>query len=110
MRRRGALAVAVSAFWIALGAAGQAAVQAVEERDPFVFGPRAGSVESVRPVLTGVLWDASHPLAMVGESTVAVGDKVADWRIVEIRPNGIVIQSGELRKVIAPGDSIPAIE
>ena len=84
--------------------------RAEELRDPFVFGPRecAGMpVQVGRLVLVGVLWDATRPLAIVGNETVDVGDLIAEWRVVEIRQNGIVVQRGEHQAFVTPGSSLP---
>lgn len=82
-----------------------------ELRDPFAFGPRVEAVNRVvKPagaMLMGILWDATRPLAIVGEETVAVGDTVAGWQVVQILEGHIVIQRGERRATIPPGGSIP---
>ncbi|MBI2495959.1 MAG: hypothetical protein HYY59_00375 [Candidatus Omnitrophica bacterium] len=82
-----------------------------ELRDPFTFGPRVEAVTKVvkpaGPVLMGILWDATRPLAIVGEETVAAGDTVAGWRVVRILEGHIVIQRGERRETMTPGGSIP---
>jgi len=77
-------------------------------RDPFTFGPREGTAAGPEMVLMGVLWDAAHPLAMLGDETVGIGDHVADWQVVEIRQDGIVVQRGDRREVVSIGKSIPA--
>ncbi|PIQ83228.1 MAG: hypothetical protein COV75_08845 [Candidatus Omnitrophica bacterium CG11_big_fil_rev_8_21_14_0_20_63_9] len=80
--------------------------QAQELRDPFVFGPRSES-QAGMAMLIGVLWDATKPLAMVGEATVQVGDFVDGWRVVEIRQDGIVLEQGTRQEFIATGTAIP---
>ena len=83
-------------------------VRAETLRDPFVFGPREGGVaEASGTVLIGVLWDATHPLAIVGEQPVGIGDRVADWEVVAIQPNGITVQRGDRREFVTPGNSLP---
>ena len=77
---------------------------AEELRDPFTFGPRSG--EGV-PVLGGILWDASHPMAMVGDREVTIGEVVVGWQVVEIRQDGIVIQRGTEQEVVQPGEVFP---
>ena len=83
------------------------AVYADGLRDPFVFGPRESAPEQPGAVLMGVLWDATHPLAIVGEQTVGVGDRVADWQVVEIHENGIVVQRDDRREIVSIGNRIP---
>jgi len=84
--------------------------RAEELRDPFTFGPRQETAQQMTtgPVLMGVLWDATKPLAILGDETVGVGDVVAEWRVVEIRPNGIVVQRGERQAFVAPGSNLPS--
>ena len=84
------------------------AVYAETLRDPFVFGPRESGSEQPGAALMGVLWDATHPLAIVGEQTVGVGDRVGGWQVVEIQENGIVIQRDDRREFISTGNSIPS--
>ena len=83
-------------------------VHAETLRDPFTFAPRETTNEGPAVMLMGVLWDAAHPLAMLGEETVGIGDRVADWQVVEIRQDGIVVQRGDRREVVSIGKSIPA--
>ena len=86
-----------------------APVQAAEEplRDHFVFGARAASGPYHGLALIGVLWDATSPLAMVGDQTLGVGDQVEGWRIVEIRPDGIVVESAGRRETVRIGKNLP---
>lgn len=101
MRRRLLrIAAALGVAWLSSQA------QAQELRDPFVFGPRSGS-QAGAAMLIGVLWDATKPLAIVGEATVQVGDVVDGWRVVEIRQDGIVLEQGARQEFIAPGTLIP---
>lgn len=93
--------------WVLLGAGGVSSARAEELRDPFVFGPRTDTSGGTGATLIGVLWDPTHPLALVGEQTVAIGDLVTGWQVVEIRADGIVIQRGERREFLAPGHAIP---
>ena len=83
-------------------------VRAEELRDPFMFGPRVGHTESASATLVGVLWDPTHPLAIVGEQTIVVGDRIGGWQVVQIQPDGIVIQRDETRRLITPGNAIPS--
>ena len=70
---------------------------AEELRDPFTFGPRPGEITYTQPTLVGVLWDTAHPLAIIGDRTVNVGDMIGDWRVVEMTPGGIYVQRDERR-------------
>ena len=80
-------------------------------RDPFVFGPRSDAavhVTSAEQVLVGILWDAAHPLAIIGDQTVGVGDTVSGWQVTGIQQNGVEIQRGDRRELLAPGSSMPS--
>ena len=93
---------------LVLSASFMSSLQAEELRDPFTFGPRAGEVQHAQqPTLVGILWDATHPLAIIGEEMVGVGAVVSGWRIVEIKQEGIVIQRDDHRELLAPGTPLP---
>lgn len=95
--------------WMSLHAGWQSQVAAAELRDPFLFGPRAQQgTEPLGPILVGVFWDATQPLAMVGEEAVAVGGRVGGWQIVRIQPDGILIQRGDRREFLTTGSPFPA--
>ena len=82
-------------------------VRAEELRDPFMFGPRGEAAVESGPTLVGVLWDPTHPLAIVGEQTLAVGDAIAEWQVVEIQQDGIVVQRADRREFIPLGTPLP---
>ena len=91
-----------------LGATCFARAQAAELRDPFTFGPRTQAHEQTSPILIGILWDATHPLAMIGEETVGVGDSVDGWSVVQIQQSGLIIQREERREFIGIGNPLPS--
>ncbi len=80
---------------------------AEELRDPFTFAPRASDQPAPHLTLIGVLWDTAHPLAVVGETIVGIGDTVAGWRVVDITQEGITLQHAEQRLFLKPGDPLP---
>lgn len=79
-----------------------------EWRDPFTFGSRNESVSTGGQVLAGVLWDASKPLAIIGQNMVGVGDFIGSWQVVEILQDGIVVQSPQSRIVVNVGGMVPS--
>lgn len=102
----------LSAYYLVLSAScfvlsAERPVQAEELRDPFAFGPRAASSEQTSPILAGVLWDPTHPLAIFGDELVEVGQIIAGWRIVEIQQDGVLVQQGERQELILPGTTLP---
>ena len=107
MPERGALwmcgAALASAVW------GVSAGEA-QERDPFTFGPRDEAVAQASPTLIGILWDTTHPLAIVGDQTVGIGDAVAGWQVTQIQPDGITIERGARRELLTPGQPLPPTE
>ncbi len=98
----------LSAYCLVLSATGAFAAQAEELRDPFVFGSRTDeAATSAGPTLIGILWDVAHPLAMIGEETVGVGNTIGAWRVVDIKPDEITLQRGDRREILHPGDGLP---
>ena len=73
-------------------------------RDPFVPLVRDGrlvnvagskSLELSGPALYGVLWDpGGQSIALINNMEVKVGDMVADYRVLEIRQNSVVLGNG----------------
>ncbi len=85
-----------------------AALYAEELRDPFVFGSRSdAAAPSSGQTLVGILWDAAHPLAIIGDQTVGVGDTVSGWQVVQIRQNGVEMKRGDEHALLTPGNSLP---
>lgn len=93
--------------------AGHAAfAQAAELRDPFVFGPHdesaQGGAPGDGPGLTGIiLWESASPMAIIGGELFTVGQAIDGWRIVEIKPDRLVIQLGDRRETIFLGETLP---
>ena len=88
-----------------------AVVHAETLRDPFTFSPQEEpetAVVAPAVVLMGVLWDAARPLAIVGDQEVGVGDQVADWQVVEIQENGMIVQRGDRREAVSIGSRLPS--
>ena len=109
--RRWVAILTVGASAWALSSASAPAFSAENVRDPFVFGPRPDAVAhvtSAEQVLVGILWDAAHPLAIIGDQTVGVGDTVSGWQVTGIQQNGVEIQRGDRHELLAPGSSIPS--
>ena len=100
--------------WTLLAAcAAQAAVASAGElRDPFVFGPRREVTDetpaSDQPGLTGIIWDAASPLAVIGGELFTVGQIVEGWRIAEIKEDHIVLERDGERQELVSGDPLPA--
>lgn len=103
--------------WLAvllLAGASAAAAEDTTRRDPFAFGgvpePQASASPTPSlpgPALIGVLWDATRPLAVFGDEPVAAGQDVAGWRIVEILPDGIIVERNGVRHTLEPGQHLP---
>ena len=45
----------------------------------------------------GVIWSEKHPLAVVDDELLAVGDVVGPYTILEIRADGVIVQRHEQR-------------
>ena len=72
-------------------------------RDPFVPLVREGRlvaatpgarVETSRPVLYGILWDAGgRSIALINDTEVMVGDTIGGYRVKEIRRDAVVLDN-----------------
>ena len=72
-------------------------------RDPFAPLVRDGRLvavaaaghESSRPVLYGVLWDpGGNSIALINDGEARVGDAIADYKVMEIRKDSVVLANG----------------
>jgi hypothetical protein len=105
LRNGAAHLAAAGLLFVALGLT---VCAAEESRDPFVFGPSPDApAQSAADALTGILWDATNPLAIVGGEPVGVGASVAGWQVVRIQRDGIEVQRGDRREFITPGSGLP---
>ena len=62
-------------------------------RDPFTRGASVGLMGGF--TLSGILWDATAPIAMVNGQMVGVGDTIEGYRVVEIRIDRVLLSDGE---------------
>jgi hypothetical protein len=62
------------------------------ERDPFTGGSAGGSVSGFD--LSGILWDAQSPIAMINGQMVRIGDQVEGYRVVEITQSTVLLSDG----------------
>ena len=71
-------------------------------RDPFT--PGAGSGQTSGLALSGILWDASRPIAIINGTMVQVGQEVEGYRVVEIAQDHVSVSDGveTFRLPIAP--------
>lgn len=79
-------------------------------RDPFeplvsptgeLRTPRSGGATGALHV-EGILWDPKEPLAIVNGDIRRQGDEIEGYRIVEIRRDAIVVEGGEMERVVMP--------
>lgn len=65
-------------------------------RDPFQPVEESLSIQrAVNLTLNGVLWDEKKPRAIVNEKTLRVGDTIYGYTVVDIRPQSVILQTGE---------------
>jgi len=84
-------------------------VWAAELRDPFLFGSQDTPVKiPSQPTLTGILWDATSPLAMINDEPVTVGQHIGGWQVIQIQPDAIVIQRDSRTLTLVPGSPVPS--
>ena len=61
-------------------------------RDPFTRGAATGELSGLQ--LSGIIWDAQNPLAIINGGTVRVGDEVGGYYVVEITPDHVAVSDG----------------
>jgi hypothetical protein len=62
-------------------------------RDPFTLGATSGGQLSGL-ILSGILWDATAPLAIINGSMVRAGEDVEGYRVVAITTDSVVFTDG----------------
>ena len=77
-------------------------------RDPFEFGSRGAPQVTAGPVLTGILWDTTRPMAVIEGEPVLVGQRVRGWEVLGIYPDHIVLERGSQQVTLTPGDALPS--
>lgn len=60
-------------------------------RDPFLAGQGQATGEVA---LSGILWDAAHPLAIMNGAPVSVGDTVDGFQVLDIAPDRVTLSDG----------------
>lgn len=68
------------------------AMQLAWARDPFQRGATTGGVAGLS--LSGILWDANAPLAIISGQTLGIGDEISGFRITEILPDHVTLSDG----------------
>ena len=61
-------------------------------RDPFSRGTAAGQVSGLS--LSGILWDASAPIAIINGQMVHVGEQCEGYRVTEITRDRVSVTDG----------------
>lgn len=61
-------------------------------RDPFTQGASAGEGSGL--TLSGILWDAAHPMAIINGTTVHVGDEFEGYHILDIAQDHVSVSDG----------------
>jgi hypothetical protein len=71
-------------------------------RDPFTRGRIMSGSEAL--LLSGILWDASAPLAMINGQMLGVGETVDGYQVVDISPDSVSLTDGTetLRLLVSP--------
>ena len=60
-------------------------------RDPFLAGKGQATGELA---LSGILWDASRPLAIINGMTLTVGDEVEGFQVLDIQADHVTLTDG----------------
>jgi hypothetical protein len=61
------------------------------KRNPFA---PASSGNTSTLVLNGVIWNKDRPKAMIGDTIVTRGDSIAGNKVVDIRPDKVILNDG----------------
>ena len=67
----------------------QRAAQLLWGRDPFVRSTTTHQVNGL--TLSGILWDAATPMAIINGQTLRVGEECDGYRVVDITPSEVVV-------------------
>jgi hypothetical protein len=89
----------------------EGAVESASPRDPFLFGDEVREVkEAVAPVgsdpfVRSILFSSSRRLALIENRIVGVGDRVGDFKVVQIDRDAVTFATptGERRRVTLRG-------
>lgn len=61
-------------------------------RDPFARGAGAGQISGLN--LSGILWDASAPIAIINGQMLRVGEELEGYRVTEITQDRVLLTDG----------------
>ena len=70
----------------------QRAAQLSWDRDPFTHGGSVGPTGGF--TLTGILWDAQDPIAIINGEMLRVGDQLDGYRVTEIAQDHVSLSDG----------------
>lgn len=70
----------------------QRVAQLAWARDPFFRG--AASPQTSELALSGILWDAAQPIAIINGQMVRVGEELEGYRVVEISHDVVSVTDG----------------
>ena len=70
------------------------AVHQVWARDPFVQDLSSKSATATL-ALTGILWDANQPMAIINGQTLSVGQELDGYRVTSISPHHVSLTDGK---------------
>ena len=71
-------------------------------RDPFLRGRTTDTTSDL--TLSGILWDASQPMAIINGQTLHVGDQLEGYHVTEITQDHVSVSDGTqiLQLLVAP--------
>ena len=108
-RLRSLHAVAVRSLLLGSLLAGSGSPAAEELRDPFLFWPPPQEIPQPAPpsVLLGILWEAQEALALINGEPTTVGQTIAGWELIEIKPDHVVVRRDSQQRTVLPGEPFP---
>ncbi len=73
-----------------------------KSNSPFSARPREMSNWSLNELkLTSTMAGGTRPTALINNKVFTLGDEIADFKIVEIRPNEVVLERGDVKHILS---------
>ena len=61
------------------------------------FGP---DLDVTELFLSGIVWSAKRPLAVINRNLVGVDDRISGWRIVEIQRDKVMVEQDDRKEIL----------
>ena len=77
-------------------------LKSLKKKNPFRPDHATGVMIEVEQTseLKGIIWDESHPYALIGERVVVVGDSIDNKKVIKINKDSVVLDSAGVNEVL----------